>query len=188
MAEVFFTSFKTQAGLSLLQKLRTLLEKGGFRESFEKEKLVALKLHFGEYGNLAYIRPNYIRLIVDMVYEGGAKPFLTDANTLYKGTRSNAVDHLETAEINGFARSVVGAPLIIADGLRGSDEVKIPVNGDFVKEAKIGSAVAHADCVISINHFKGHEQAGFGGAIKNIGMGCASRAGKMEQHSSSKPK
>jgi hypothetical protein len=188
MAQVYFTTFKTQAGLSLLQKLRTLLKKGGFKESFEKDKLVALKLHFGEYGNLAYIRPNYIRLVVDMVKEAGGKPFLTDANTLYKGTRSNAIDHLETAEINGFARSVIGAPVIIADGLRGTDEVKIPINGDFVKEAKIGAAVALADTLISISHFKGHEQTGFGGAIKNIGMGCASRAGKMEQHSSSKPK
>ena len=188
MAQVYFTSFKTKAGLSLLQKLQTLLEKGGFSESFDKDKLVALKLHFGEYGNLAYIRPNYIRLVVDMVKKVGGKPFLTDANTLYKGTRSNAVDHLETAEINGFARSVVGAPLIIADGLRGSDEVKVPIDGEFVKEAKIGAAIAHADTVISISHFKGHEQAGFGGAIKNVGMGSASRAGKMEQHSSSKPK
>ena len=188
MAKVFFTTFKTKAGLSLLQKLRILLERSGFEDSFDKDQLVALKLHFGEYGNLAYIRPNYIRLIVDMVKEAGGNPFLTDANTLYKGTRSNAVNHLDTAEINGFARSVVSAPVIIADGLRGTDEVKIPINGDLVKEAKIGAAVAHADTLISISHFKGHEQAGFGGAIKNIGMGCASRAGKMEQHSSSKPK
>src|SRR6056297_343360 len=188
MSKVFFTNFKTKAGLSLLQKFETLLDKGGFRDSYESEKLIALKLHFGEYGNLAYIRPNYIRVVVDMIKEKGANPFLTDANTLYKGTRSNAIDHLETAEINGFARSVVGAPLIIADGLRGSDEVKVPIDGEFIKEAKIGAAIAHADTVISISHFKGHEQAGFGGAIKNVGMGSASRAGKMEQHSSSKPK
>ncbi len=188
MAKVYFTSFKTKAGLSLLKKFQTLLERAQFMDSFERDKLVAIKIHFGEYGNLAYIRPNYLRVIVDMIKAGSAKPFLTDANTLYKGSRSNAIDHLETAEINGFARSVVGAPLVIADGLRGRDEVIVPIDGDFVKEAKIGSAIAHADTLVSVSHFKGHEQAGFGGAIKNIGMGSASRAGKLEQHSSSKPR
>ncbi len=188
MAKVYYTSFETQMGLSMLQKLTTLLKKGGFEDSFGKDKLVALKIHFGEYGNLAYIRPNYLRVIVDMVKENGGKPYLTDANTLYKGSRANAVDHLKTALVNGFAYPTVDAPLVIADGLRGTDEVKIPINGEFIKEAKIGSGVALADTIVSVSHFKGHELSGFGGAIKNIGMGSASRAGKLEQHSDSKPK
>jgi len=188
MAKVYFTTFRTKPGVSLLKKLRNLLEISGFKNSFSEDSLVAIKIHFGEYGNLAYIRPNYLRVIVDMIKESSAKPFLTDANTLYKGSRSNAVDHLETAVINGFAKQVVDAPLIIADGLRGTDEVKIPINGEFVKEAKVGAAIVQSDTVISVNHFKGHEQAGFGGAIKNLGMGCASRAGKLEQHSTSKPR
>jgi uncharacterized Fe-S center protein len=188
MARVYFTSFKTKPGLSMLKKLRNLLDISNFSEEFSENSLVALKIHFGEYGNLAYIRPNYLRVIIDTIKEKSAKPFLTDANTLYKGLRSNAVDHLETAIINGFAKQVVDAPLIIADGLRGTDEVKIPINGEYVKEAKIGAAIVHSDTIVSVNHFKGHEQAGFGGAIKNLGMGCASRAGKLEQHSTSKPK
>ena len=188
MAKVYFTSFKTKPGIGMLKKLKTLLEQGKFIDSFDKDNMVALKIHFGEYGNLAYIRPNYLRVIVDFIKEHSGKPFLTDANTLYKGSRSNAVDHLETAVINGFAKQVVDAPLIIADGLRGTDEIKIPVDGEYVKEAKIGAAIVHSDTIISVNHFKGHEQAGFGGAIKNLGMGCASRAGKMEQHSTSKPR
>jgi uncharacterized Fe-S center protein len=188
MAKVYFTSFKTKPEIGMLKKLKTLLETGKFTNSFEKDNMVALKIHFGEYGNLAYIRPNYLRVIVDLIKANAGKPFLTDTNTLYKGSRSNAIDHLETAVINGFAKQVVDAPLIIADGLRGTDEIKIPVDGDYIKEAKIGAAIAHSETIISVNHFKGHEQAGFGGAIKNLGMGCASRAGKMEQHSTSKPR
>ena len=116
-----------------------------------------------------------------------ANPFLTDSNTLYKGSRGNAVDHLKTATANGFTSEVVGAPIIIADGLRGSDEVKVRIDAPYIKEARIGSALALADTVIGVAHFKGHEQTGFGGCLKNLGMGSASRAGKMDQHSSSKP-
>ncbi len=186
-AKVFFTDFSTKPGMSLLKKLEILLERSGVLQIVEEGKMAAVKIHFGEYGNLAYIRPNYTRVIVDELKKRGAVPFVTDANTLYKGSRSNAVDHLKTAVVNGYSAEVVGAPVIIADGLRGSDEVKIRIDGDYVKEAKIGSAIALADCVISVAHFKGHEQTGFGGALKNIGMGSASRSGKMEQHSNSKP-
>jgi len=185
--KVYFTDFSTKPGMSLLKKLKLLIDKSQTLDILEKGKLAAIKIHFGEYGNLAYIRPNYTRVIVDAIREKGTNPFVTDANTLYKGSRSNAVDHFNTAIVNGYTSQVVNAPIIIADGLRGSDEVKIKIDGEYVKEAKIGSAIAHADYVISVAHFKGHEQTGFGGAIKNLGMGSASRAGKMEQHSNSKP-
>ena len=115
-------------------------------------------------------------------------PFLTDCNTLYPGKRKNALEHLECAQLNGFWPMTTGCQILIGDGLRGTDEVEVPVpNGEYCKTAKIGRAIMDADVFISLTHFKGHESTGFGGAIKNIGMGCGSRAGKMEQHSSGKP-
>ena len=136
---------------------------------------------------MAFLRPNYAKVIADIVKEQGGKAFLTDCNTLYVGSRKNAVDHLETAYMNGFTPYATGCPVIIADGLKGTDEVLVPVEGEYVKEAKIGRALMDADILISLTHFKGHESTGFGGAIKNIGMGGGSRAGKMEQHSAGKP-
>lgn len=188
ISKVYFTNFQVKPGFGLLDKLKNLLIKSEFEKSFESGKMAALKIHFGEYGNLAYIRPNYIRVIVDFIKKGGGIPFITDANTLYKGSRSNAPDHIKTAILNGFGYEITDAPIIIADGLRGTDEIKIPINTKNVKQAKIGTAIALADSVISISHFKGHEQTGFGGALKNLGMGSASKAGKLEQHSTSKPK
>ena len=145
-------------------------------------------MHLGEPGNLSYLRPNYARAVVDVVRELGGKPFITDCNTLYVGGRKNALDHLDSAYANGFNPFQTGCHTIIADGLRGLDEVEVPVEGgEYVKNAKIGRALMDADVVISLTHFKGHEQAGFGGAMKNLGMGGGSRAGKMEQHAAGKP-
>ena len=124
---------------------------------------------------------------MDLVKKLGGKPFLTDCNTLYVGGRKNALDHIDAAYLNGFTPFSTGCHVIIADGLKGTDEAYVDINGEYVKTAKIGRAIMDADVVISLNHFKGHEGAGFGGAIKNIGMGCGSRAGKMEMHSSGKP-
>ncbi len=149
--------------------------------------MTALKIHFGERGNTAFVRPIFVRPLVDAVRELGGRPFLTDASTLYVGTRGNAVDHLTTALLNGFAPSVVNAPLIIADGIDGRDEVVVPLNLKLCREAYVGSAVAKAHSLISIAHFKLHEASGFGGAIKNVGMGSASRRGKMAQHSEVEP-
>ena len=150
-------------------------------------KFVAIKMHFGELGNLAFLRPNYAKAVADLVKEQGGMPFLTDCNTLYPGSRKHALEHMDCANLNGFNTVTTGCQIIIADGLRGTDEVEVPVkNGQYVKAAKIGRALMDADIVISLAHFKGHEMTGFGGAIKNIGMGGGSRAGKMEQHSSGK--
>lgn len=186
-AKVYFTDMTTNPNMNMLQKLELLLKKVELEKIIEKGKFVAVKLHFGEYGNLAFIRPQYVKVIVDQIKKLGGKPFLTDANTLYTGHRSNAVDHLINAYLNGFTYEVTGAPVIIADGLRGSDEVKVRIDGKYVKEAKIGAAIALSDVIVAVTHFKGHEATGFGGTIKNVGMGSASRAGKMEQHSDSKP-
>lgn len=187
-SNVFFTDFRASYRENFVAKLKRLVDTAGLQERIKKKDLVALKLHFGEWGNTAFIRPLYIRHLVDSVKAAGAVPFLTDANTLYAGSRGNAADHLKTATENGFAYSVVQAPLVIADGLRGKSETAVPVNLKNCSEVYIGSEIVEADALISIAHFKGHELTGFGGAIKNVGMGSASRRGKMAQHSDVAPK
>jgi len=188
MAEVYFTDLRTSSKENLLDKLSRLCEQAGLKDVVKKNDLVALKIHFGEKGNLAYVRPQFVRLIVDKVRAAGGKPFLTDANTLYVGSRANAVDRLETAILNGFDYAVVGAPLVIADGLSGKDYINVPIAGKHFKDVKIGSAAVHAGALVSITHFKGHELTGFGGALKNIGMGLGSRSGKQMMHSDVLPK
>jgi uncharacterized Fe-S center protein len=124
----------------------------------------------------------------DIVKEEGGIPYLTDCNTLYPGSRKNAVEHMDCANLNGFLPATTGCQIIIGDGLRGTDDVEIPIDGVYVKNAKIGRAIADSDVLITLSHFKGHEVTGFGGAIKNLAMGCASRRGKMEMHSQGKPR
>ena len=187
-SKVYFTNLRTHNSVSLPEKLKRLIKKAGIGTIDFDKKYVAIKIHFGEPGNLAYLRPNYAKAVADVVKELGGKPFLTDCNTLYVGGRKNALDHLESAYENGFSPFSTGCHVIIADGLKGTDEALVPVEGgEYVKEAKIGQAVMDADVFISLAHFKGHEATGFGGTLKNIGMGCGSRAGKMEQHSAGKP-
>ena len=186
-AKVFFTDFRTTVGTSMTDKLKKLCLAAGFKNIDMEGKFVAIKMHFGELGNLAYLRPQYAKAVADLVKAQGGIPFLTDCNTLYPGSRKHALEHMDCANLNGFNTVTTGCQIIIGDGLRGTDEVEVPVkNGEYVKTAKIGRAVMDADIVISLAHFKGHEMTGFGGAIKNLGMGCGSRAGKMEQHSSGK--
>ncbi len=188
-AKVYFTDFRvTNFKENLPKKLQRLLKTAGMGELDFDGKFTAIKLHFGEPGNLAYLRPNWAKAVADFVKEQGGKPFLTDCNTLYVGGRKNALDHMDSAYENGFNPFATGCHVVIADGIKGSDEALVPVEGgEYVKEAKIGRAIMDADIFISLTHFKGHEATGFGGCIKNIGMGCGSRAGKMEQHSAGKP-
>lgn len=187
-SKVYFTDFRTRVGVSLTEKLQRLIKKAGMTDIDMDGKFVAIKMHFGELGNLSYLRPNYAKAVADVVKECGGKPFLTDCNTLYPGSRKNALEHLDCANINGFNTITTGCQIIIGDGLRGTDDITVPVrNGEYCKEAYIGRAVMDADIFISLTHFKGHESTGFGGTIKNIGMGCGSRAGKMQQHNSGKP-
>ena len=187
-SKVYFCDLHTHMGDGLPNKLKRLIKAAGIGQIDFENKFVAIKMHLGEPGNLSYLRPNYARAVVDVVRELGGKPFITDCNTLYVGGRKNALDHLDSAYANGFNPFQTGCHTIIADGLRGLDEVEVPVKGgEYVKNAKIGRALMDADVVISLTHFKGHEQAGFGGAMKNLGMGGGSRAGKMEQHAAGKP-
>lgn len=186
-SKVYFTDFRVAVGTSWLDKLRRLCIAAGIKNIDMEGKFVAIKMHFGEMGNLAFLRPQYAKVVADLVKEQGGLPFLTDCNTLYPGSRKHALEHIDIANMHGFNPMTTGCQIIIGDGLKGTDDIEVPVkNGEYVKNAKIGRAVMDADIVISLAHFKGHEMTGFGGAIKNIGMGCGSRAGKMEQHSSGK--
>lgn len=189
VSKVYFSDFRIpyRSG-GLYGKLQRVMRQAGIQTIDMEEKFVAIKMHFGELGNLAFLRPNYARAVVEEVKKLDGKPFLTDCNTMYPGMRKNALDHLQCAWLNGFTPITVGCPILIADGLRGLDDVEVPVvGGEYFKTAHIGRAIMDADIIISLTHFKGHEFAGFGGAIKNLGMGCGSRAGKAAQHTCNKP-
>ena len=187
MSKVFFTDMRARPDRNLLNKVESLLERMKIGRAFKKNDLVAIKLHFGELGNCAFLRPVFLRTIVEKVKSMGAQPFLTDTNTLYKGSRSNAISHLDTAMHNGFDYACVGCPIIIADGLCGANSVKVKVPGEVLEEVSIAREIAEADRMIVVTHFKLHELSGFGGALKNIGMGSASREGKLVQHSTLAP-
>lgn len=185
---VYYTDLRARPGMNLPKKLQGLVRAAGLGKIDMDQKFVAIKIHFGEPGNLSYLRPNYAKALADVIRELGGRPFLTDCNTLYVGRRKHALEHIEAAYENGFTPLSTGCQVIIADGLKGTDEAEVPVEGgECVKLAKIGRAIMDADIVISLNHFKGHESTGVGGAIKNLGMGSGSRAGKMEQHNAGKP-
>lgn len=188
-SKVYFSDLRTSPNQpTLAQKLHRLMKAAGFEDIAFDGKFTAVKMNFGEPGNLAYLRPNWAKAVCDYVKKLGGMPYLADCNTLYVGGRRNGLEHLESAYSNGFNPFQTGVHTIIADGLKGNDDVLIPVEGgEYVKEAKIGRGIADADVVISLSHFKGHELTGFGGAVKNLGMGSGSRAGKMEMHSAGKP-
>ena len=184
-SKVYWADLRADFHENLQQKLTRLMKTAGMGEIDFDRKFVAIKMHFGEPGNLAFLRPNWAKTVADFVKERGGKPFLTDCNTLYVGGRKNGLDHLDTACLNGFNPMTTGCQVIIADGIKGSDEVAVPVvGGQLVKEAKIGRAVMDADVFISLTHFKGHVMGGFGGSLKNIAIGCASgKTGKAQLHS-----
>lgn len=187
-SKVYFTNLRTNPSNNLLDKMERIVKRAGLTNIDFQNQFVAIKIHFGEPGNLAFIRPNYVARMATLLRGWGAKPFLTDCNTLYSGRRANAVDHLESAMENGFNPLSAKCDVIIADGLKGTDYREIEIGGDYCKAPKIGAAIADADIIISMSHFKGHEQTGFGGALKNLGMGCASVGGKLELHSASQPR
>ena len=187
-SKVFYTDFRAKLGEGLPTKLKRLMHAAGIEQIDMENKFVAIKMHFGEMGNLSFLRPNYAKAVADVVKELGGNPFLTDCNTLYPGSRKNALEHLYCAWENGFTPLTVGCPVLIGDGLKGTDDIEVPVNGgEYIEKAKIGHAIMDADVFISLTHFKGHETTGFGGAIKNIGMGCGSRAGKKDQNANGQP-
>jgi uncharacterized Fe-S center protein len=178
---------RAKSGLGLMDKVAALFKAANFESLIKKSDFVALKLHIGEPGNIAFIPPPLVRRVVELVYECGGKPFITDANTLYVGSRSNAIDHMKSAYLNGFTMETVDAPFVVADGLSGRDCQTVEFDGIKLKEAYIGSAIVEADVLISLAHVKLHGMAGIGGTFKNVGMGAASRAGKKVQHAQFKP-
>lgn len=187
MSKVYFTDLRTEPRRGLLEKIKNGMERLKIHKILRSGEIVAIKIHFGELGNTSFVRPLLVRPIVDKLLSIGAKPFLTDTNTLYKGSRSDGVSHLLTAIYNGFDYSSTGCPIVIADGIRGKDGVKLKVEGEVLSEVSIARGILDADAIIVVTHFKGHELTGFGGALKNLGMGCASREGKLIQHSSVSP-
>lgn len=188
-ATVYFSDLRTSPRRNLMDKVADLLDHAGIAQRVHRGDLVAVKLHFGERGNTSFIRPVFVRRVVERLRDLGARPFLTDTNTLYTGSRSEAATHLQTAIRNGFAYAVVDAPLVIADGLRGNSSTTVPIQGGkHFQQVHIASEIANADAIVVLSHFKGHELSGFGGALKNLGMGCAAREGKLAQHSSVAPK
>ena len=187
-SKVYFSDFRSRNSKeNKISKIKKLFKAAEFENILNKKDLTAIKLHFGEKGNDSYINPVFVRQIVDQVKKAGAKPFLTDTNTLYYGSRHNSVDHLNTAIMHGFDYAVAGAPLIIADGIAGENEIEVEINLKHFKTAKIAGDIEKSDSMVVLSHFKGHGMSGFGGAIKNLAMGCASPAGKLEQHECAKP-
>lgn len=188
MAKVYFTDLRTSPKRNMLDKVVALMDKTRVDTKIRQNDIVAVKLHFGELGNTAYLRPVFLRTIVKRLKEAGGRPFLTDTNTLYSGSRSDAVSHMTTAIHNGFDYSCVECPIMIADGLKGASGTRVPIDGEVLKEANIAKAISEADAMVVVTHFKAHELSGFGGCLKNLGMGCATREGKLTQHSTVAPK
>jgi len=187
-AKVYFSSLKaTKRKENHVSKLANLAKAGGLWDKFKEKELIAIKIHFGEQGNTGFINPIYTREIIARLKEKGCKPFLTDTNTLYVGTRANSVDHLETALAHGFGYATTGAPLIIADGLTGKNYIEVGIKGEHLSSVRIAGDIYSADGLVTMSHFKGHVLTSFGGAIKNLGMGLGSRSGKYKMHQGAIP-
>ncbi len=187
-SKVYFTDMRCPVGTSLLHKLDKLIRKAGIEEIDFEKKFAAIKIHFGEPGNMAFLRHNFSKVVADRIKECGGIPFLTDCNTLYVGRRKDAIEHITSAYENGYTPFSTGCHVLIADGLKGTNDVEVPIEGgEYCKTARIGAAVMDADIFISLTHYKVHEETGVGGVLKNIGMGCGSRAGKMQMHHDGKP-
>jgi hypothetical protein len=182
-SRVYFVAVKdSDEGRAIRDKLKRLLEESRVLDFIRKENEVAVKAHFGEEGNTGFVSPDYVRVICDGIVSKGAAVFLSDANTLYRGRRLNSRDHLELAHEHGFTKEATGVDVIIPDDTKKENAVDIQINQKFIKTAKITRLFMEADAFIAISHFKGHILTGFGGALKNIGMGCATREGKLAQH------
>ena len=188
MSQVFFSDMRTSSKENMFDKIARLLTLAGISRTVAEGDLTAVKIHFGEKGNHAFIRPVFARRVVEEIRKLGALPFLTDSSTLYPGQRKEAVSALTCGIENGFGYACVGAPLIISDGLRGVTETEVAIEGDLLTHTYIGTEIIEADSIVAMTHFKCHDLTGFGGALKNLGMGCASRRGKLVQHSTVAPR
>jgi len=187
MTKVYFTDMRCGFRKNVYHKIEKLFTVSGLKDIFEQDDLVAIKLHFGEIGGTAFIKPILVRRFVELIKEGGGRPFLTDTTTLYVGDRKDATGCLKVATRHGFVPAVVDAPIIIADGIRGQSVERVEINMKHTGVAKIASDLYHADALLVLSHFKLHLATGIGGAVKNTAMGGASRPGKLFMHSSVNP-
>jgi uncharacterized Fe-S center protein len=187
-SNVFFADLKVDPEKTLIDKLDTLLDRSELKGKIREKDFVAIKLHFGEKGATGFVKPVFLRKIVDRVKQCNGRPFLTDTNTLYQGERQEAISHLTLAFKNGFTYSAIDAPIVIADGLKGNSAVKVRIDKPIFKTVSIAHEIYMADTLICVTHFTGHELSGFGGVLKNLGMGCSGREGKLSQHSNISPK
>ncbi|MBN2199367.1 MAG: DUF362 domain-containing protein [Candidatus Aminicenantes bacterium] len=184
----FIPASASEPAEELARKAERLFLELGFEEKVKEDSFVALKLHFGEKHNKGHIRSDWLSGVVDRLRRRSRRVFFTDTNTLYTGPRSNAVEHTRLAWDHGFSADKTVVPLLIADGLIGRDSEEVAVGLERIKTAKLASGIVHSDFLVCFSHLTGHIIAGVGGAIKNLAMGCASRAGKMEQHSDVHPR
>lgn len=150
--------------------------------------VTAVKTHFGEAADLGFVRPVYIKMLGEIIKGAGGLPYLTETSTLYKGNRNNAIKHIAHAHAQGFGFAATGMPIIMADGLFGDEECDVPIDGKLYRSVHIAALFAKCNALVVLSHFTGHMGTGFGATLKNIGMGCSSRKGKMAQHSTAKPK
>lgn len=182
-SRVYFISLGSEDNQQVInQKLKYLLDKSKLLDFIHKKDKVVIKLHFGEEGNTSFVRPQHVRVISDAAIGRGGRVLLADTNTLYRGRRLNSQDHLKLAYEHGFTKEVVNADVIIPNDTQEKNVVGVKINQKFIKQAKIARIFIDTDALIVVSHFKGHILAGFGGALKNVGMGCASRQGKLAQH------
>jgi uncharacterized Fe-S center protein len=186
-SKVYFTGMRSDFDSTLLERLDKMVGQAGLLGIATENDIMAIKLHFGEKGSTASLRPAYVRTVVDAMGKIGSRMFLTDTNTLYVGSRSDSVRHLTTASRHGFSFGSMGVPVIIADGLKGTNHEVVEVKGKHFKQVKIAADISRADSLLVLTHVKGHELTGVGGALKNLGMGCASRSGKLSMHSDVRP-
>jgi len=184
MSDVIFTPISNKPSPEVV---KNLIKAEGYLDDVKKGDYVGIKLHVGELGNKSYVKPEIVRIIVDELKKHGAKPFLFDCNSLYRGKRWNAVDHHENAYLNGFTYEAVDAPFLVGDGVRGMDETSITIKDYKEDFAYVGKIIEDIDYLFVLTHFKFHELFGYGGAVKNIGMGMASRRGKLFLHSDIRP-
>jgi uncharacterized Fe-S center protein len=186
-SKVYFTDLRSRnQHENKINRIKRLFDESGLHKSVDRNGFSAIKLHFGEEGNDSFIKPIFVRAVVEKVLENRGKPFLTDTNTIY-GSRQNSVQHLQTAIKHGFDYAVVEAPLVIADGLKGDNWEEVEINLKHFEKVKIAGDIENSDSMIVLSHFKGHGMSGFGGALKNLAMGCSAYSGKLEQHECTKP-
>ena len=187
-SDVYFARFDDQeTPESIAQKALATYQAAGFGELAGQGEMVALKTHFGEKGNEYYVPMEFMQPIIDSIRGNGGKPFFVETSALYRGQRSNAVDHFRTAMSHGFDPGASGCPLIFVDGLKGNYHIEVEVNLKHFDSVAVAGDFTLVPSALILTHATGHDLAGFGGAIKNVAMGLASRAGKLRQHEAGKP-